>query len=296
MGDTPFDELIEIYTEQARALEEAGVDFFVVETMMTVSDARAAVLAIKSVSKKPVFVTFTCDENGKTLTGSDVSAVLLIMQGLGVDAFGLNCSNGPDKILEIIEELSKYATIPLIAKPNAGLPHVVDGQTVYDLAPDEFASYADGFLSAGVGALGGCCGSTEEHIAALHGAISGKSYTPAAYAYSDMLPAATEKQAFMLARDVAIGSAIPADDSLPEALEDMASDSRDVIAISLADMAQVETLADNQYAIDRPLCICTDDAAVLEAALKVYQGRALYDGAVSEAVLERLGRKYGVIY
>ena len=296
MGDTPFEELVEIYTEQAKALDAAGADLFVVETMMTVSDAKAAVLAIKSITRKPIFVTFTCDENGKTLTGSDVSAVLLIMQGLGVDAFGLNCSNGPDKILEIIQDLSKYATIPLIAKPNAGLPHVVNNKTVYDLSPLDFVKYTDGFLAAGVGAIGGCCGSTEDHIRALSTVASGKDYTPAGYAYADKLPAATEKHAFMLDRDVNIGPVIPCDDNFPDSLEDALSDNRPVIAVSLTDMAQVETLSDNQYAIDKPLCICTDDEAVLEAALRIYQGRALYDGAISEAVLERLARKYGVLY
>lgn len=95
MGETSFRELVDIYTPQAAGLEEAGVDLFVIETMMTLSDARAAVLAVRSVSDKPIFVTFTCDEKGRTVSGTDITAALVIMQGMGVDAFGLNCSAGP---------------------------------------------------------------------------------------------------------------------------------------------------------------------------------------------------------
>ena len=99
MGETSFRELVDIYTPQAAGLEEAGVDLFVIETMMTLSDARAAVLAVRSVSDKPIFVTFTCDEKGRTVSGTDITAALVIMQGMGVDAFGLNCSAGPQEML-----------------------------------------------------------------------------------------------------------------------------------------------------------------------------------------------------
>lgn len=162
MGDTPFEEMLEIYTEQASALEEAGVDLFVIETMMTVPEARAAMLAVKSVSTKPVFVSFTCDTNGKTLTGTDVTAALLIMQGMGADAFGLNCSVGPDDMLKQLQRLSEFAEIPLIAKPNAGLPQVVDGKMTYNCPPEEFTKYLQDFAEAGVAIFGGCCGTTEE--------------------------------------------------------------------------------------------------------------------------------------
>ena len=95
LGEASFEELVDIYTEQAAGLEEAGVDLFVIETMMTLSDARAAVLAVRSVSDKPIFVTFTCDESGRSLSGTDVTAALTVLQGMGISAFGLNCSAGP---------------------------------------------------------------------------------------------------------------------------------------------------------------------------------------------------------
>mgnify|MGYP002454005630 CR=1 FL=1 len=122
---------MDIYTEQAAGLEEAGVDLFVIETMMTLSDARAAVLAVRSVSDKPIFVTFTCDESGRSLSGTDVTAALTVLQGMGISAFGLNCSTGPEQMLVHLKRLREFARVPLIAKPNAGMPQIVDGKTVY---------------------------------------------------------------------------------------------------------------------------------------------------------------------
>ena len=155
LGDTSFEELVDIYTEQAAALEEAGVDLFVIETMMTLAEARAAVLAVKSVSDKPVFVSFTCDENGRTLSGSDVTALLQIMQGMGVDAFGLNCSVGPDEMVKQLKRLREIARVPLIAKPNAGVPEVVDGETVYCCPPAAFTAHLEEMAAAGVWMFGG---------------------------------------------------------------------------------------------------------------------------------------------
>ena len=121
LGDVSFEELVDIYTEQAAGLERAGVDLFVIETMMTLSDARAAVLAVRSVSDKPIFVTFTCDENGRSVSGTDITAALVVLQGMGIDAFGLNCSAGPEQMLLQLKRLREYARVPLIAKPNAGM-------------------------------------------------------------------------------------------------------------------------------------------------------------------------------
>ena len=119
-----------MYTEQAQALEEAGVDLFVIETMLSVAECRAALLAVKSVSEKPVFVTVTCDEKGRMLSGTDAAAALQILQGMGVDAFGLNCSTGPREMLPTLRRLQKISRVPLIAKPNAGMPEITDAGAV----------------------------------------------------------------------------------------------------------------------------------------------------------------------
>lgn len=296
LGDMSFEELVEVYREQAAALEEAGVDLFVIETMMTVPEARAAVLAVKSVSKKPVFVSFTCDENGKTLTGTDVTAALLIMQGMGVDAFGLNCSVGPEDMLKQLRRLQPYAEVPLIAKPNAGMPEVVDGKTVYRCTPDEFTACAGAFAAAGVAIFGGCCGTHAGHIKALADAVKRVQIQFPDPAPKTLLPLATEKVPALLPADVRCGTVLECTETLGDDLETAEENGDAVTAIRISTEEQLDAFADYQYAITQPLCILTEDAHILEQALRLYQGRAMYEGSLPKEVLRILGKKYGLIY
>lgn len=295
LGTASFDELVEIYTEQAAALEEAGVDLFVIETMMTLPEARAALLAVRSVSCKPVLVSFTCDEHGKTLTGTDAAAALTVMQGMGADAFGLNCSVGPRDILAQIERLRPWAEIPLLAKPNAGLPQIVNGKTVYDCPPDEFASCAREFAAAGVAFFGGCCGTDERYISALKSALDGVETAAPAPDFGGKIPCATEKDAFLLAPDVEIPEPFECGDNLADSIEDAQDGGAEIIAVRVETPADAENFADCQYAVRRPLAIVSGDAAALEAALRAYQGRALYSGELGEDSLLPLVEKYGLI-
>lgn len=295
LGDASFEELVDIYTEQAAALEKAGVDLFAVETMMTLSDARAAVLAIRSVSEKPIFVTFTCDESGRTLSGTDVTAALVVLQGMGISAFGLNCSTGPDKMLVQLRRLRDYARVPLIAKPNAGMPAVVNGTTVYDCTPEEFVAYADEMVRAGVGIFGGCCGTTDEYIAALVRTLKDKSFVPPAPKNADMLPASTEKIPVLLPVDAPHGAVLQAKSDMEDALAEVMEEQEPVAAIKIGSWEDVDALADWQYAISKPLCLVCDEAELLEAALRVYQGRALYEGGLSEEALLPLCDRYGLL-
>lgn len=295
LGEASFEELVDIYTEQAAGLEAAGVDLFVIETMMTLSDARAAVLAVRSVSDKPIFVTFTCDESGRSLSGTDVTAALTVLQGMGISAFGLNCSAGPEQMLLQLKRLREYARVPLIAKPNAGMPEIIDGKTVYNCPPDEFVAHINEMLEAGVAIFGGCCGTTDEHIAALHKALDGAKIVPPAPQHSDMLPAATEKLPIYLPADAKHGQVLDVTDDLEDVLSDELDSDDVMVAIRLSGWDDVDTFADCQYMISKPLCIICDDAAVLESALRVYQGRALYEGSLNNAELAPLCDKYGLI-
>ena len=294
LGETSFEELVDIYTEQAAALEEAGVDLFVIETMMTVAEARAALLAVKSVSRKPVFVSFTCDEHGRTLSGTDVTAALVILQGMGADAFGLNCSTGPKEMLVQLKRLREYATVPLIAKPNAGLPQVLDGETVYDCPPAEFAALAGEMAEAGVCIFGGCCGTDSGHVAAM--AAAARELKPCAPApeHGDLLPCATEKEVFFLDPAAEHGAVLPCDEQLEDALAE-AQEEAEMVAIAIQNTEELDNFADCQFMITKPLCIVCDDAGLLEEALRLYQGRALYEGSLSEEELLPLCRKYGLI-
>jgi len=137
----PFEEAVDVYKEQVKGLLEGGVDFFVIETMMDIQEARAALLAVKESCDLPVCVSMTFDESGRTLTGTDSVSALIILQSLGADVVGCNCSTGPQDMIKIIREMKPYAKVPLLAKPNAGLPKLIDGKTRFDMEPEEFGSY-----------------------------------------------------------------------------------------------------------------------------------------------------------
>lgn len=295
MGDATFEDIYEVYLEQASALEEAGVDLFVIETMVALSDARAAILAVKSVSKKPIFVTFTCDESGRTMMGTDVVAALVVCQSMGVDAFGLNCSAGPDSMVKQLRRLAEYAEIPLIAKPNAGLPEIVDGKTVYNCPPEDFTAYVKEMASLGVGIFGGCCGTTEEHIKALAEKV--KTVTPAAPTQknTDKLVCATGKNVFTLPLDAAVGTVIKCSDELQDTLEEAEDSEEAMICLELETLEDVQNFADSEFAVTKPLFIKCENAALLEKALRVFQGRAVYEGTLSEKELLPLVNSYGLI-
>lgn len=294
LGNASFDELVEIYTEQAAALENAGVDLFVIETMMTVAEARAALLAVKSVSEKPVFVSFTCDERGRTLTGSDVAAALQIMQGMGADAFGLNCSVGPQDMLAQLKRLREIARIPLLAKPNAGIPEIVDGETVYNCPPEEFSACLPELAEAGVCIFGGCCGTEAGHVEALSKGSQGLEMLTPAPLHGDKLPCATEKEVFFLDPAAEHGRVLKCGDELEDELME-AQDEGDMVAIAITSKEELSAFADCQYMISKPLCLCCEDAKLLEQALRLYQGRALYEGSLSDRELLPLCAGYGLI-
>ena len=296
LGSASFDDLVDAYAQQVSGLEEAGVDLYVIETMMTLSDARAAVLAVRAVTDKPIFVTFTCDRNGRSISGTDITAALTVLQGMGIDAFGLNCSAGPEQMLPQLRRLREYARIPLIAKPNAGMPTIVDGRTVYDCPPEQFVSLVPDMLACGVMIFGGCCGTTAAHSAALRAALDGASVTPPAPRHTELLPAATEKLPCCLPADAGHGPILSVTPDLEDALAAALEEDFPMTALRLTSPADAAALAECQYMLTKPLCLVCDDAAVLEQALRVYQGRALYEGALPEDLLRPLAGKYGLLY
>jgi 5-methyltetrahydrofolate--homocysteine methyltransferase len=167
-GSLTFDEAVEVYREQAQGLRDGGVDGLVIETMMDIQEVRAALLGARlAAGELPVVVTMTFDSDGYTLNGTHIRSALSIVQSMGAAAFGCNCSTGPAEMLELIRLISNDARIPLMAKPNAGLPKLVNGETTFTMEPDEFASFGKDFIEAGVHIIGGCCGTTPVHIQRL---------------------------------------------------------------------------------------------------------------------------------
>ena len=173
-GEVDFEEAVAAFKEQVLGLLEGGVNCFVIETMMDIQEARAALVAVKETCDLFTMVTMTFERDGRTLNGTDPLTALTTLQALGADAVGCNCSTGPDDMVSFIGAMKPYAKIPLIAKPNAGLPKTLGGETVYDMDAAEFASRAGALIAAGAGILGGCCGTTPEHLAALRKAVARK--------------------------------------------------------------------------------------------------------------------------
>ena len=168
MGNLEFETLIDIYKEQIAVLAKAGVDLLVVETMMSLQEARAALIAAKETCELPVMVTLTFESDGKTLFGTDPKTAMIVLQSLGAAAVGVNCSTGPKEMCKVVSGMREVAQIPIIAKPNAGLPSLdEDGKTKYDMDPDSFGKEMIALAQAGATILGGCCGTTPEHIQAL---------------------------------------------------------------------------------------------------------------------------------
>ncbi len=167
LGDLPFEEAYEAFRPVCVAGERAGADFCLIETMNDTYEMKAAVLAAKENTKLPIVVTMVFDENGQLLTGADMEAAVALLEGLRVDAIGLNCGFGPDVMKGFLPKLREACSLPIVVNPNAGLPAVVDGKTYYRVGPDEFAAVMKEIALGGASALGGCCGTTPAHIAAL---------------------------------------------------------------------------------------------------------------------------------
>lgn len=164
LGDLGFEEAYELYKEVVLAGAEAGADLIIIETMSDGYEMKAAVLAAKENCSLPVFATMIFDAKGKLLTGGDVRSAVALLEGLGVDALGLNCGLGPVQMKGILADMLKVSSIPVLVNPNAGLPRSEGGRTVYDIDADEFAAVMEEIVRMGASAVGGCCGTTPEHI------------------------------------------------------------------------------------------------------------------------------------
>lgn len=167
LGDLDFEDAVAIFAETVRIGVKCGVDLFFIETMADSYETKAALLAVKENSTLPVFVSNAYGEDGKLMTGATPAAMVALLEGMGADAIGVNCSLGPRALMPIVEEYLKYSSTPIIFKPNAGLPSVVGGETVYSVSSEQFADEVMDAVSLGVNIIGGCCGTTPEYISAL---------------------------------------------------------------------------------------------------------------------------------
>ena len=178
MGTLPFDTAYELFAQQVRAADAAGADLFIIETMADLAEAKAAVLAAKECSDLPIFCTMTFDEDGRTFLGTTPEVAAKTLSSLGANVVGINCSLGPKDVAPLVRRMLPWSSVPVMAQANAGLPHVEDGVTLYDIKPAEYCEAVRDMLDAGVTVIGGCCGTTPDYIAGERNLLAGR--TPAA--------------------------------------------------------------------------------------------------------------------
>lgn len=321
MGDLSFDELVQIYKEQAQALYEAGADLFIVETMMSLQETRACVLAIKDVCDLPVMASLTFEKDGRTLYGTPPEAAVVVLQGLGVDAVGLNCSTGPEDMVDTVRSMYAYADIPVLAKPNAGLPILEDGRTIYKTTPEEFGRDGRLLVEAGARIVGGCCGTTPAHIRALADSVRDMVPLPIRAAMRRVL--ASERSVVEVRLDGpfrVVGERInptgkkKLQAELREGKLDLVramarEQEKNGAAILDVNMGtngidEKEMMLRSVYEVTAvsglPLCIDSSFPEVIEAALRIYPGRALINSiSFEKEKMKRLlpvAKKYGAMF
>ena len=322
MGPMDFEELIDIYKEQVAALLKGGVDCFIVETMMSLQETRACVIAIKEMCDLPIMATLTFEADGKTLMGTDAVTAAITLASLGVDAIGTNCSTGPKDMAVNVKKMSEVVDIPIIAKPNAGIPRLnEEGETVYDNTPENFAEEMQLIIDAGATIIGGCCGTNPDYIKA----VTDKCFKPVEkiqrkphihYLTSERKTVSftlddnfmivgerinpTGKKAFQA--ELKEGNIDRALDFATEqeangaALLDVnlgmgGVDEKELMLKTLEGLSNVTTL---------PLCIDSSHVDIIEAALRRYPGRALVNSISGETAktepLLNIAKKYGAMF
>ena len=171
-GDYTYDDAFKMYQEQIRLLADAGIDLIAAETMINIEETLAAVDAASSVCDLPIMCTMTVEADGSIFSGGNAIEAAVSLEAAGADAVGINCSVGPDQLVSVVRNIKENVSIPVIAKPNAGMPTIDEnGQAVYSMKADEFASYMKVLIDNGASVVGGCCGTTPAFIKALHDTI-----------------------------------------------------------------------------------------------------------------------------
>ncbi len=320
-GDLPFEDAIDIYKEQIRGLIDGGVDLLVIETMLDIQETRAALIAVKELSDLYTIVTMTFESNGRTLNGTDSLAALITLQSLGADAVGCNCSTGPETMNTFIAAMKPYAKVPLVAKPNAGLPKVVDGVTCFDMTPDVFAAQASRMAETGTNFIGGCCGTTPDHIRELNRALTGRPAMAPVCKSVSAVSSATKAKIFKKSDPlVIVGERINPTgkkDLQQELLvgkyslvRQMAKDQEQAgadlldVNIGVPNIDEQKTIKDIVYllstATELPLVIDSSNMDTIATALRLYPGRALLNSISGEPdKIERLlplAAKYGAMF
>ena len=315
-GDLDFEDAVEVFAKTVRIGARCGVDLIMIETMSDSYETKAAVLAAKENSDLPVFVSNAYGEDGKLMTGATPEAMVAMLEGLRVDAIGVNCSLGPRQLVPVVERMLACASVPVLFKPNAGLPESRNGKTVYDVTPSDFAATVGEMLDKGVRAAGGCCGTTPDYIAELVAQTKGRKPTPITEKNTTVVSSYTHTVTF--GNDpILIGERInpTGKKRFKQALlendidyilqEGINQQERGVhildVNVGLPDVDEVAMLtratAELQAILNLPLQIDTSDVCAMESALRRYNGKAMINSVSGKEESMRaifpLVQKYG---
>ena len=316
LGDLLFEEAVEVFAAIVRAAVPYEPDAILIETMNDSLETKAAVLAAKENSSLPVFVTNVYDENGTLMTGASPEAMTAMLEGLHVDAFGMNCSLGPRQMIPLVQRIMKITSTPVIVNPNAGLPRSENGRTVYDVGPDEFASCMKEMAALGVNLMGGCCGTTPEYIRKEREAVSDIPYSLPAEKDITMVSSFTHA-VFFGERTILIGERINPtgkkrfkkaliDHDINYILEEGLSQQKagaDILDVNVGlpeideEAMMKEVVFELQAISDLPLQIDTGDEHALESALRIYNGKPMINSVNGRKETQDkvfpLAKKYG---
>jgi 5-methyltetrahydrofolate--homocysteine methyltransferase len=319
-GSLEFEEAVDIFKEQAKGLLLGKVDLFVIETMMDIQEARAALLAVRELSDKFTIVTMTFEKSGRTLNGNDPQSALITLQSLGADAFGCNCSSGPQGMLKIISLMKPYATVPLVAKPNAGMPSLANGKTTFEMSALEFARLTAKLVSSGANLVGGCCGTHPEHIKQLKKAILNKK--PIAPYQESIAALSSARGAFIFRKKVftIVGEKINPTGKkklqqelkrgnlalLSQLAGNQQQQGAKILDVNVS-MPKVEekklmlkAISTLAVCVELPLAIDSSNPKVIKEALRFYPGRALINSLSAEKhrlkTILPLAKKYGAMF
>ncbi|WP_461813190.1 homocysteine S-methyltransferase family protein [Faecalimonas sp.] len=301
MGDLPFEEAYNAFAEVMRYGENAGADLIYIETMSDTYELKAAVLAAKENTNLPIFTTMIFNENGKLLTGGDVPSVVAMLEGLRVNAIGMNCGMGPKQMIPILKEMKKYTSLPIIVKANAGLPKQKNGETYYDVSSGEFADAMGKIVDEGGCVIGGCCGTTPKHIFEMKNICKNKDIKPLKKK-SDTIVSSYGKAVVFGQKPIIVGERInptgkskmkqalkenQLDYLLKEAImqQEKGADILDV-NVGLPDINESEmmkkVIPEIQSVTNLPIQIDTVDAVALEGAMRLYNGKPMVNSVTGK--------------
>lgn len=299
-GDSTYTEILNIYREQASILIDCGVDYIVVETLTSIAEARIAAIALQKFDV-PKFITMSVDKDGMTPFGGNAVNALVILQELGITAFGLNCSYGAEYMVDIIKDMKNYAKIPIIAKPSA-CSYDEQNNTFNEISPLQMAMFIKKIANAKVGYVGGCCMTTPQHIECMAVALDEfdcqfDEQHEETESKGDITLADIRQIYNLYCDNIEFSDMLECSIDMTDDLLKLEEDSKDVILLKIDTIDDAIDFSKNAHITKLPVCFHSHDKMALKLALMLYTGRAMVDSnsSIDRNTLEKMAKKYGAV-